>query len=225
MEKQDLVYVFLAIGIIAVMALVVKPIATGEPLNLFGTPEPEPTVAVPVTPPWEGRITASATTVAPTPTPTWNGVAQSLSFVDPSTYHVDLTQKMPGMTPPPSGNMPNTTWTTYASIAGQWSGTSSIFHIPTPYWRLDYANIVPMNEESPLFNLQVMDADDPNRFVKVINLNRQDFANYDSTNSTAYRKEQWNCKFYEGYRNYYLVINTQCITSYDILVQVPTSYV
>ncbi|RXE55298.1 hypothetical protein ABH15_11010 [Methanoculleus taiwanensis] len=223
MEKQDLLYVVLAVGIVVIMALVVKPMVTGEPVNLFGTPEPEPTTAP--TPVWTPAATVVPTTRAPTPTPTWNGVAKELGFVDPSTYQIDLTRETPGITAPPSGSMPNVTWVTYTTITGQWSGTTGIFHIPTPYWRLDYTRIVPMNEEFPRFNLQVMDADDPNRFVKVITLNRPDFIGYNTTNSTAYRQSQWNTKFYEGNRNYYFVINTLGITSYDLQVQVPESYV
>lgn len=224
MEKKDLLYVCLAIGIVMVMALVVKPMVTGEPVNLFGTPEAEPTEAVPATPPpWVDQTAASPTTIAPTPTPTWNGVTQNISFVDPSTYHIDLTTPRLNSTPPPSGSMPNTTWATYATIDGQWSGTTQIITIPFPYWKLDYSDITPTNEKIARFNVQVMDAQDPNRFVKIISLTYIDFRSY--FDQPDLRQEQWVTTFYEGHRSYFFVINAYCIELYNLKILVPKSYV
>jgi len=67
-----------------------------------------------------------------------------------------------------------------------------------------------------------MDAADPNRFVRIITLDFRDFLA--AKDNPDLRKEQWVSTFYEGYHDYYFVINARCIDSYHLKIQVPEEY-
>jgi hypothetical protein len=72
-----------------------------------------------------------------------------------------------------------------------------------------------------VFNLQVMDADDPNRIVRTITPpGGLDFTVWKESDPRP-----WKEKFYEGQRNYYFVINTQALSSYTIEIRVPEEYI
>ncbi|MDV2482348.1 hypothetical protein F8E02_10115 [Methanoculleus sp. Wushi-C6] len=219
-EKQDFLYVVLAIGIVLIIALIVKPAATGEPAGIRWGGEPEPTV----TPTWTPTFVPATATPTPTPVPTWNGKPQAIGFVDPGAYQVPAEETRPNLTIPPPVNASGATrWVTYATIDGKWSGTTGIVRIPFPRWRLDYSEITTSNDELPRFNCQVMDAEDPNRFVRIITLNFADFLGMKERPDL--KKEQWTSTFYEGNHDYYFVINTRCIDSYTLKIQVPEAYV
>jgi hypothetical protein len=197
MDKMDVMYGIAAIIIILIMALVVKPMMTGQPVNT-GIPVRTTTAIV-------QNITAApvSTTVptpvlttnppTPAPTPTWNNaVVQTIGFVNSSTYGVSLTQEIPNATR--IDNPPlNLTTVSYAKINGKSSGTTQIVTIPFPYWELVYT-VDPVAETKPgtvqvastksgvassgvqgsyssakpEFTIQVMDAQDPNRIVRTI---------------------------------------------------------
>lgn len=221
-EKQDFIYVVLAIGIVLLIALVIKPAATGELSGLRWSGEPEPTV-IPAWTPTPPPATAAPT---PTPVPTWDGKPQEIGFVDPRTYQIPTEEPTLNMTttPPANRTAPGVArWVTYATIDGQWSGTTGIVRIPFPMWRLDYSDITTSNDEIPLFNCQVMDAEDPNRFVRIFTLNLPDFLAM--KDKPDLRKEQWVHTFYEGNHDYYFVINARCLDAYHVKIQVPETYV
>ena len=217
-KKQDFIYVFLGIAVVLVMALIIKPAATGELPGLWGSGEPEPGI----TPTWTPTIPTTVPT--PTPVPTWDGKPRPVGFVDPGTYQIPIEENHLNMTAPPGAvaGPGITRWVTYATIDGQWSGTTGIIRVPFPMWRLDYSDITTSNDEIPLFNCQVMDAEDPNRFVRVVTLNFADFLG--TKESPDLRKQQWVSTFYEGYHDYYFVINTRRIDSYHLKIQVPETY-
>lgn len=219
-KKQDFTYVVLGIVVVLVLALIVKPVATGEPTALWGAGEPEPTI----TPAWTPTIPPATAAPTPTPVPTWDGKPRPLGFVDPGTYQIPAGESSPNMTSLPSGTAPGVTrWVTYATIDGQWSGTTGIVRVPFPIWRFDYSDVTTSNDEIPLFNCQVMDAEDPNRFVRVFTLNFADFLAV--KDKPDLKKQQWVSIFYEGYHDYYFVVNTRCIDSYSLKIQVPETYV
>lgn len=218
-KKQDFLYVVLAIAVVLVLALVIKPAATGGVPGLWGTGEPEPAV----TPVWTPTIPPATTVPTPTPVPTWDGKPRDIGFVDPGTYQIPTEKNRLNMTVPPAGTAPGTTrWVTYATIDGQWSGTTGIVRVPFPMWRLDYSDITTTNDEIPFFNCQVMDAEDPNRFVRIITLNFADFLAV--KDEPELKKGRWVSTFYEGYHDYYFVINARCIDSYHLKIQVPEEY-
>ncbi|MDN5339859.1 MAG: hypothetical protein PWQ30_968 [Euryarchaeota archaeon] len=219
-KKQDFTYVVLGIVVVLVLALIVKPAATGEPTALWGAGEPEPTI----TPAWTPTIPPVTVAPTPTPVPTWDGKPRPLGFVDPGTYQIPAGESSPNMTAfPPETASGVTRWVTYATIDGQWSGTTGIVRVPFPIWRFDYSDVTTSNDEIPLFNCQVMDARDPNRFVRVFTLNFRDFVAM--KDKPDLKKEQWVSTFYEGYHDYYFVINARCIDSYHLKIQVPEEYV
>jgi hypothetical protein len=255
MDKKAVMYAVGAMFIILIVALVIKPIATGQPLNL-GLPDAtisNPTY--PVTTPDNGMthvvIPATSGTTPPTPVPTWDKNVTKVAFVNPSSYGISLNQSLPNGTRIDSAGR-NTSRITYATISGQYSATTQVMHIPFPYWELWYtaepagkmggkdqklgSSTVEGEEGSgifhsfvqgsfsvitPVFNLQVMDADDPNRIVRTITPP----GGLDSTLWTGSDPRPWKEKFYEGQRNYYFVINTQSLSSYTIEIRVPADYI
>ncbi|MCK9307423.1 MAG: hypothetical protein M0P17_07850 [Methanoculleus sp.] len=216
-KKQDFLYVVLAIAVVLVMALVLKPAATGE---LPGLWEPESTV----TPIWTPSMPPATTVPTPTPVPTWDGKPQTIGFIDPAVYQIPSEEIHLNLTAPPAGTAPGTTrWVTYATINGQWSGTTGIVRVPFPMWRLDYSDTTTTNDEIPFFNCQVVDAQDPNRLIKIVTLRLPEFIAMKG--KPDLKKEQWVHTFYEGNHDYYFVINTRCIDSYHLKIQVPETYV
>ena len=224
-EKKDFIYVILAIVVVLVIALVIKPAASGElPIPRWaGEPTPGP-ITPALTPAHIPTAPPATTAPTPTPVPTWDGKPQKIGFVDPATYKIPAGEARVNMTAVPPMNASGITrWVTYATIDGKWSGTTGIVRIPFPMWRLDYSDVATSNDEIPLFNCQVMDARDPNRFVRVIILRLPDFLGM--KDKPELKKEQWVHTFYEGNHDYYFIINTRCIDSYSIKIQVPETYV
>ncbi|MFA7695155.1 MAG: hypothetical protein WCX63_06445 [Methanoregula sp.] len=197
MDKKDITYIIAAFCIILVIAFVIKPIATGQPVNTgisFATPTPSVTATPLVV--YE-NITPLITTTPPTPVPTWNQKVQTVAFVDPGTYHLSTNQSTPQGTRI-NATSQDTNRTVFATISGKYSGTTKVIDIPFPYWELSYTvdpMIGPMDgpaiqstvitptlgqgvsysgiqgsygSVSPAFSIQVMDATDPNRIVRSI---------------------------------------------------------
>ena len=194
MDKKDITYIIAAFCIILVVAFVIKPIATGQPVNTglsFATPVPS-VIVTPIL--VYSNITAIPSTTPPTPIPTWNGKIQTVSFVNPGTYQISNNQSLPQGTQI-NATQPDNRRTVYATISGQFSGTTQVVNIPFPYWELSYT-IEPGPEPAatasyaitptygtgasasgimgsystvqPQFSIQVMDATDPNRIVRTI---------------------------------------------------------
>ena len=143
MDKKDIIYVVAALGIILVIALVIKPIATGQPVNtglafLLPTPTPTP---VPTYIPIQNIPLATTIptipTTPPTPVPTWDAKTKTVAFVNPETYGISMNQSLPHGSRF-NTTQPDTNMTTYATISGQYSGTTQIINIPFPYWELTY---------------------------------------------------------------------------------------
>jgi len=152
MDKKDVMYGIAAVAIILVMALVVKPIMTGQPVNT-GIPVPVTTAVTrmqtvtPITPFPTQMGTPQISTPTPTPVPTWDKTVQNVGFVNSSTYGVSLTQAIPNGTR--FDNLPlNTSMTSYAKINGQFSGTTQVIKIPFPYWEMVYT-VDPVAETKP----------------------------------------------------------------------------
>lgn len=267
-----------ALCVILIVAIVIKPLVTGQPVN---TGISSPTTQIMTVTSGEGYptftyITTTPATTPPTKVPTWNSQVQSVSFVDPSTYHISATQTFT------TGSRINATQSstglvTFATISGKSSGTTRIINIPFPYWEISYTlepatgpmgglteipsmEITPTLGENyahsgisgsysavmPTFSIQVMDADDPNRFVRIITppggidpdlwggierptpeiTRKPKYAETVATPTLSNTDPRpWTEKFYEGQRNYYFVINSRFIDSYTIDIKVPARYI
>jgi hypothetical protein len=140
-----MMYLVAALVLVLVIALVIKPLATGQVIKT-GMPEPTTTIPAHVTIDLNSTvqvpivITTLITTVPPTPLPTWNpNSPKDVSFVDPSKYGISINESIS------HGSRFNdigldTNMTTIATIASSdgSSGTTNIMYIPFPYWELVY---------------------------------------------------------------------------------------
>jgi hypothetical protein len=225
MERQDVVFLAIALCIVIIIALVVKPVLSGESIGELpflpnSSRQAPPTQTVIPTPLPPTSIPPTAPT-APTPTPPWDGTVHQVGFVDPSTYHIDLSEYTPGTGVQPSTPPPSRQMVTYAVIQGRWSGTTEIITIPFPYWEMHYT-VTELTEPGyvfPSINIQVMDADDPNRFVRIVNPGILDPRNWKENDPRP-----WVERFFEGGRNYYFVITTRFVRSYSLEIKVPKQY-
>jgi hypothetical protein len=142
MDKKDIMYVVAALGIILVIAIVIKPLATGQPVNMgISLPATTPAVTLKPTPHvYTGTtpsLTPIVTTIPPTPIPTWDSKTKTVGFVDPATYGISMTESLPGGTKM-SGTSVTKSTTSYAKISGQYSATTQVMNVPFPYWELWY---------------------------------------------------------------------------------------
>jgi len=239
MDKQDIMTFIGGLVFVVIIAVVINPMVTGESPDLSIPPmpgvgergpqavaTPQPT-AVPlglITIPHPSTMQAGSTGGAMGQV--WDGQPVQLGYVDPGTYH--LTQ--------PDGSIPARRpiesdpgavgLETFATIEGQWSGTSQVFHIPFPRWELWYTVNPSMHPTGtaqsvgyPRFTIMVMDAEDPNRVVRTISptgggiIDERLWSNNDP--------RPWKERFLEGGRSYYLIIESRLIDSYTIDVRVP----
>ncbi|MDD1699545.1 MAG: hypothetical protein LUQ04_02000 [Methanoregula sp.] len=265
MDKKAVMYAVGAMAIILIVALVIKPIATGQPLNTglsipttIETINPVETatssardhLSVPVT---------AATSPAPTTIPTWDANVKKVEFVDPSSYGISMNLSLPNGTRIDSVPR-NTSRVLFAKITGQYSATTQVMHMPFPYWEIWYSvepagkmggkdqklssSTVTGPEGSgisktviqgsfsvitPTFTLQVMDADDPNRFVRTITppggLDSTLWKSGTGSGIDASDPRPWKEKIFEGRKNYYFVIYAQSVDSYTIEIRVPAEYI
>lgn len=219
MEREDLISLIAAVAIVVVVALVVKPALSDGPVH-FLAPE-EGGAGTTILP----AATTVPTIAVPTaePLPAWDERAKTVGFVDPASYGIAPTGEGAKMSVPPSGNTTSRAMVVYAVVRGSGSGTTDIISIPYPYWELAY-DAEAYNTEFSLLNVQVMDATDPNRIVRIASKKDSDFI-MGKDFDPAIRKEAWKMKFYEGGRDYWFVINTRSIKSYTLQVLVPERYV
>jgi hypothetical protein len=253
MDKNAVMYAIGALVLILIIALVVKPVVTGQPLNL-GLPEsatPSPTFAVTTSIAISYNVITATSTPVPTTVPTWDKNVNVVEFVDPSSYGISLNQSLPNGTRIDSVDR-NTSRILFAKISGQYSATTQVISIPFPYWELWYtvepagkmggkdqklsSSTIDGGEGSgishsviqgsysiitPVFTVQVMDAEDPNRIVRTITPP----GGLDSTLWTKSDPRPWKEKFFEGQKKYFFIINTQSLDSYTMEIRVPEEYI
>jgi hypothetical protein len=161
MEKEDYQWLIVALGILLVVGLIIKPALTHEEPN-FQIPQlpelpplrmPTPlavTTTQPVTKVPTQRVTTiatqappevvPATTTRPVPTsmPVWT--LQTVQFVDPRTYNVSLQTVQYRNLSQTQSPYRITDYTSLLSspITGQYSGTTQVIEVPFPYWELWY---------------------------------------------------------------------------------------
>lgn len=271
MEKREIQYVVLALSVVIILAIVVKPALTGKPVNLgvqasgSATPLPTETAGAVPTPaglpsasqgaaatqgtlsggpppapsdlPYAvregeatsstGNVSATLPPVVPTaavtaaavrtPAPTLAGPEPGVSqipFVDPARYSVQLTDPLPETLPFVTSPTEDPTLQTFAQLSGRWSGTTDVIQVPYPSFEIDYTLTPSVQPDivMPRFSIQVVDADDPNRFVRIISPPGNTFSG------------RFSEKFYEGNHRYYFVITSRYIQSYTVQVKVPRRY-
>ncbi len=164
-------------------------------------------------------VPTAAATAAPvrTPAPTIAGPEPGVSqipFVDPARYSVQLTDPLPATIPYVTSPTEDPTLQTYAQLSGRWSGTTDVIQVPYQSFEIHYTLSPSVQPDivMPRFSIQVVDADDPNRFVRIISPPGNTFSG------------SFTEKFYEGNHRYYFVITSRYIQSYSIQVKVPRRY-
>jgi hypothetical protein len=253
MDKKSVMYAVGALAIILVIALVVKPMVTGQPLNT-GLPvatttlSTSPVIASPV--PTPNPLTTPKVppaTLVPTAVPTWDKKVITVGFVNPSSYGISLNTTLP------NGSRFNTTiadtsMTSYAKISGKYSGTTQIIKIPFPSWELVYT-VDPVSA-SELSSVQVVATEGtgvshsgaqgsysgviPQFTVQVVDsadpnrivrtISPPGGIDLELWKDTT-DPRPWTEKFYEGQRSYYFIIKTSLLNSYSIDIMVPTKYI
>jgi len=259
MEKEDYQWLILALAILLVVGLIIKPALTHEEPN-FQIPQfpalpplrmPTPLAIVTTQPVTIGttqpvttiQTTTPAITAVPTtttePVPTaslvWNGSKQTVEFVDPGTYNVNLTSFVPrnlSLTQSPY-RITDYTSLLASPITGQYSGTTQVINIPFPYWELWYTvetaspdlrgqseALSSYSSVLPMFSIDVVDPENPSSLVRTI-------TPPGSLDPLLWKTDDprpWKEKFLEGNNQYYFIIRANTLSSYSIDIVVPTSY-
>jgi hypothetical protein len=242
-----------ALAIILVIALVVKPIVTGQPLNTGLPVATTPASRLPVTTSpvlTETPLTVpqvSLSTPPPTAVPLWDRNIITLGFVNPSSYGISLDTPLPNGTRFNTSGM-NTSMISYAKITGKYSGTTQIIKIPFPSWDLVYT-VDPVAALEP-GSVQVVSTEGagashsgvqgsysgvvPQFSVQVVDAADPNRAvrtfsppggiNLDLWEGTS-DPRPWTEKFYEGQRSYYFIIKSTLLNSYTIDIRVPAQYI
>lgn len=174
-------------------------------------------------------VQAEAGQVQPVPTPPgqWNGKdPEEVKFVDPSVYHITPTETTIALvTPPDDLHVDTTSMKDYATISSEnVSGVmaTEIYHIPFPYWELNYT-VTGYNSDYAHFKMEIKDAEDPNREVGDITLGRSEFHAED--NSTEEENTSTGTLLLrEEFGDYYFVIHPELIKSFSIKIRVPGKY-
>lgn len=242
MEKRDLIILLVALAAIVIVAVVVKPIMTGQPPDLSLpsipglTPEPEVTAT---TSPQTPLVTLVRTpSPKPTPSPTWSGKSTDLGYVSKiSAEETPSFTRFPDETPGPEKML------TYASIKSWGGGVTQTISMPFPYWELHYsvdpwettyvgeteskeagpAGFV-YGEIHPRFSIEVRDASDKSLVREIQPTGGLDKELWEEEEENDPRP--WVEKFYESTskRSYYFVIHTHMINSYTMEIKVPEQY-
>ena len=140
MDKKDIMYMAGALCIILVIALVIKPLMTGKPVNTgiaLTTPQPTATPVTKMNTSIPQTVITIETTIpipasTPTPVPTWGGSVQGVQV-----YGISGNQSRPDSSRFDEAKQ-DTGMTTYATFTGKYSGATQIIKIPFPYWELWY---------------------------------------------------------------------------------------
>ncbi|MHC1626354.1 MAG: hypothetical protein ACXQTG_06825 [Methanoculleaceae archaeon] len=220
MDSKDIGALAGAVIIVLLIAIFARPALTGQEVEIWFTPEATPEISPAVQPeqtPLYEETSPQPVTVTPTPYPTWSGTEKALSLVDPAIYHINFTVPDIHLSEPPGSEPPgNITLEPFASISSTGSGTTETFYIPAPYWVIDLS-ISPYNDIYSAFEIDVIDVADPNREVQNGHIG---LYNHDFIRGERYESSH---KIFEGYRSYYLVINTRCIRSYTVTIRIPVN--
>jgi hypothetical protein len=114
--------------------------------------------------------------------------------------------------PDPDNPMPAIQMTNYAEIVGKYTGSTSHFRIPTPYWELHY-NVSP-DKPTASFSIDVRELTD--KKVQTIRT---------LTWREGKESDPRDLRFFEGGREYYLDIIANQINEYRIIIQIPLKYI
>lgn len=218
MERRDIMVIAGALLVVLILAVVVKPMLTGQAPNL-GLPEVSaPSGPVePIAPP-----SVQETLVQPSthePSEGYENVEPELSPVQttiPGASPGDIgpVPTLISWQPDPENPMPAIQMVEYADIVGKYTGSTSPFRIPTPYWEITY-NVSPSGD-MPVFLMDIIEKGSSGADDKTIR-------------SYVFRPDKIpdpkESRFFEGGRDYYLRITAEQVDSYRIRIAIPLKYI
>jgi hypothetical protein len=217
MERRDIMVIAGALVVVLILALVIKPMLTGQAPNL-GIPETPPAGPAEPVPP-VNTTKPSAPVVTPVPTGPVHTLPGSAASVKSPGAGGNQETVLPSPTkvrwqPDPENPMPAVQMIEYADIVGKYTGSTSPFRIPTPYWEISY-NVTPAGSQ-PVFLMDVVEKGDGKSADKTIR-------------SVVYRREKApdpkEGRFFEGGRDYYLKITAEQLEKYRIIISIPLKYI
>ncbi|QXO95010.1 hypothetical protein KSK55_00905 [Methanospirillum purgamenti] len=213
MEKRDIIVILAAIIVVFIMAVVVKPVITGQPVIFL----PE---SPPVTESSDYEIYPETPyTIAPVDTevvltPEQTQIPEETQPISTATNVQAPTPTLTPMTwqPNPDDPMPAIQMTNYAEIIGKYTGSTSPFRIPTPYWELHY-NVTPA-DMSASFSIDVIEkSEKEEKTIRTIS-----WRNGKEPDPREFR-------FFEGGKEYYMSILANQLKEYRIIIQIPLKYI
>ncbi len=212
MEKRDVIVILVAIIIVLIMAVVVKPIITGQPVMFL--PESPESVEEVGTEIYSETIAPSPvdTEIILTPEPTKVQETQESIISYPKNRSITPTITPMTWQPDADNPMPAIQMTNFAEIIGKYSGSTATFRIPTPYWELHY-NVTPENNISA-FSIDVNEKNEGGEKIVRTIIWRE--------GKTPDPREY---RFFEGGKEYYLNIIANQLKEYRIVIKIPLKYI
>ncbi|MGV8110059.1 hypothetical protein [Methanospirillum sp.] len=213
MEKRDIIVIIAAIIVVFIMAVVVKPVITGQPVIFL----PE---SPPVTESSDYEIYPETPyTIAPVDTevvltPEQTQIPEETQPISTATNVQAPTPTLTPMTwqPNPDDPMPAIQMTNYAEIIGKYTGSTSPFRIPTPYWELHY-NVTPA-DMSASFSIDVIEkSEKEEKTIRTISWR------------DGKEPDPREFRFFEGGKEYYMSILANQLKEYRIIIQIPLKYI
>lgn len=213
MEKRDIIVILAAIIVVFIMAVVVKPVITGQPVIFL----PE---SPPVTESSDYEIFPETPyTIAPVDTevvltPEQTQIPEETQPISTATNVQAPTPTLTPMTwqPNPDDPMPAIQMTNYAEIIGKYTGSTSPFRIPTPYWELHY-NVTPA-DMSASFSIDVIEkSEKEEKTIRTISWR------------DGKEPDPREFRFFEGGKEYYMSILANQLKEYRIIIQIPLKYI
>ncbi|KAF5088060.1 hypothetical protein DSECCO2_40170 [anaerobic digester metagenome] len=213
MEKRDIIVILAAIIVVFIMAVVVKPVITGQPVIFL----PE---SPPVTESSDYEIYPETPyTIAPVDTevvltPEQTQIPEETQPISTATNVQAPTPTLTPMTwqPNPDDPMPAIQMTNYAEIIGKYTGSTSPFRIPTPYWELHY-NVTPA-DMSASFSIDVIEkSEKEEKTIRTISWR------------DGKEPDPREFRFFEGGKEYYMSILANQLKEYRIIIQIPLKYI
>lgn len=213
MEKRDYIVIVVAILIVLILAVFVKPMLTGQQVVFLPASPPSPTEK-----PIEQGLMPTDTSPSHTPVQEISQIssAPTQSEVIP-TSKSQAAEVIPEVTPmtwqpDPANPMPAIQMINYAEIIGKYTGKTEPFRIPTPYWELNY-NVTPL-DNTAVFLIDIYKLN-----------NKEEIPVRSFVWHEGVEPNPQDLRFFEGGRDYYLNITAEKLKEYKIVIKIPLKYI